>query len=66
MKHQIHCSRPKPNTDELIKLYGQLVFKSWLNELLEGGTGVVLADEKSGAASGQEPLRQPARLTPLQ
>ena len=42
-----------PNTDELIKLYGQLVFKSWLNELLEGGTGVVEADEKSGAvASG--------------
>lgn len=38
-----------PNTDELIKLYGQLVFKSWLNELLEGGTGVVEADEKSGA-----------------
>ncbi|WP_261883096.1 DNA polymerase I [Vibrio pelagius] len=39
-----------PNIDELIKLYGQLVFKSWLNELLEGGTGVVEADEKSGAA----------------
>jgi len=38
-----------PNTDELIKLYGQLVFKSWLNELLEGGTGVVEADENSGA-----------------
>ncbi|MBN3494227.1 DNA polymerase I [Vibrio neptunius] len=44
--------KAEPNTDELIKLYGQLVFKSWLNELLEGGTGVVLADEKSGAASG--------------
>ncbi|UPR28526.1 DNA polymerase I [Vibrio crassostreae] len=39
----------QPNTDELIKLYGQLVFKSWLNELLEGGSGVVEADEKSGA-----------------
>ncbi|MER2498105.1 DNA polymerase I [Vibrio neptunius] len=44
--------KAEPNTDELIKLYGQLVFKSWLNELLEGGTGVVLADEKSGTASG--------------
>ncbi|MEC7941630.1 MAG: DNA polymerase I [Pseudomonadota bacterium] len=42
--------KTQPNTDELIKLYGQLVFKSWLNELLEGGTGVVEADEKSGAA----------------
>lgn len=41
--------KTRPNTDELIKLYGQLVFKSWLNELLEGGTGVVEADEKSGA-----------------
>ncbi|MBW3697673.1 DNA polymerase I [Vibrio sp. T187] len=39
-----------PDTDELIKLYGQLVFKSWLNELLEGGTGVVEADEKSASA----------------
>ncbi|KJY84398.1 DNA polymerase I [Vibrio galatheae] len=39
-----------PNTDELVKLYGGLVFKSWLNELLDGGTGVVEADEKSGAA----------------
>ena len=37
-----------PNKDELIKLYGQLVFKSWLNELLDGGTGVVEAVEKSG------------------
>ncbi|MEZ8195427.1 DNA polymerase I [Vibrio cortegadensis] len=41
--------KAEPNTDELIKLYGQMVFKSWLNELLEGGTGVVEADEKSGA-----------------
>ncbi|MEH0761483.1 DNA polymerase I [Vibrio sp. 16] len=40
----------EPNKDELIKLYGQLVFKSWLNELLDGGSGVVEADEKSGAA----------------
>ena len=38
-----------PNKDQLVKLYGELVFKSWLNELLEGGTGVVEADEKSGA-----------------
>lgn len=43
--------KAEPNKDELIKLYGQLVFKSWLNELLDGGTGVVEADEKSGAQS---------------
>ncbi|WCE29779.1 DNA polymerase I [Vibrio sp. SCSIO 43137] len=42
-----------PDKDELIKLYGQLVFKSWLNELLEGGNGEVEADEKSGRASAK-------------
>ncbi|WP_406732259.1 DNA polymerase I [Vibrio scophthalmi] len=47
--------KEQPNTDELIKLYGQLVFKSWLNELLEGGTGVVEAIEKSGAAVSSAP-----------
>ncbi|WP_112480125.1 DNA polymerase I [Vibrio variabilis] len=36
-----------PNVDELTKLYGQLTFKSWLNELLEGGTGEVQAAESA-------------------
>jgi DNA polymerase-1 len=36
-----------PNVDELTKLYGQLTFKSWLNELLEGGTGEVQAVESA-------------------
>ncbi|MDN3614695.1 DNA polymerase I [Vibrio gallaecicus] len=49
-----------PNTDELIKLYGQLVFKSWLNELLEGGSGVVEADEKSGAVRSNAPATSSA------
>ncbi|MGF1911253.1 DNA polymerase I [Vibrio kasasachensis] len=40
-----------PNKDEMIKLFGQLVFKSWLNDLLEGGTGVVEAAEKSSASA---------------
>ncbi|SON51108.1 DNA polymerase I [Vibrio tapetis] len=40
-----------PNTDELIKLYGQMVFKSWLNELLEGGTGEVEAIERSPSST---------------
>ncbi|MDA0381091.1 DNA polymerase I [Vibrio owensii] len=44
--------KAEPSTDELIKLYGQLTFKSWLNELLEGGTGVVEADESTGVARG--------------
>jgi len=44
--------KTEPNKDELISLYGKLVFKSWLNELLEGGSGVVEADEKSGGTTG--------------
>ncbi len=40
--------KAQPDRDELIKLYGQLVFQSWLNELLEGGDGRVQADEQSG------------------
>ncbi|ELV8804763.1 DNA polymerase I [Vibrio vulnificus] len=50
--------KTEPNKDELIKLYDQLAFKSWLNELLEGGTGVVEADEKAqtSARSGASPV----------
>ncbi|EHD2241621.1 DNA polymerase I [Vibrio vulnificus] len=50
--------KTEPNKDELIKLYGQLAFKSWLNELLEGSTGVVEADEKAqtSARSGASPV----------
>ncbi|EHH3080346.1 DNA polymerase I [Vibrio vulnificus] len=50
--------KTEPNKDELIKLYGQLAFKSWLNELLEGGSGVVEADEKAqtSARSGASPV----------
>ncbi len=42
--------KAEPNEDELIKLYGQLTFKSWLNELLEGGSGTVEAVELAGSA----------------
>lgn len=40
--------KAQPDKDQLISLYGQLAFKSWLNELLEGGTGEIKADETSG------------------
>ncbi len=43
--------KTQPNIDELIKLYGQLTFKSWLTELLDGGNGVIDADEKVGAVN---------------
>ncbi|MFL0916621.1 DNA polymerase I [Vibrio parahaemolyticus] len=42
--------KAEPNKDELIKLYGQLTFKSWLNELLEGGSGIVEAVELADSA----------------
>ncbi|EJP4177591.1 DNA polymerase I [Vibrio vulnificus] len=50
--------KTEPNKNELIQLYGQLAFKSWLNELLEGSTGVVEADEKAqtSARSGASPV----------
>lgn len=35
--------KAEPNKDELMKLFGELTFKSWLNELLEGGDGKIAA-----------------------
>ncbi len=40
-----------PDRDALIELYGKMAFKSWLSELLEGGSGVVEALEKSGVSA---------------
>ncbi|MBE4618573.1 DNA polymerase I [Vibrio navarrensis] len=50
-----------PNKDELIKLYGQLTFKSWLTELLDGGTGVVEAVEKSVSTRAPIAAASPAK-----
>ncbi len=47
--------KAQPDKDQLISLYGQLAFKSWLNELLEGGTGEIKADEKSGRIASSSP-----------
>ncbi|MDP4491603.1 DNA polymerase I [Vibrio sp. AH4] len=40
-----------PDRDALMALYGKLAFKAWLTELLDGGTGVVAADEQAKASS---------------
>ncbi len=48
-----------PDRDALIELYGKMAFKSWLSELLEGGTGVVEAVEKSGASSSSATASAP-------
>jgi DNA polymerase-1 len=47
-------TKQKPDIDELQKLYGQLTFKTWLNELLEGGNGEIVADGSAAkSASGK-------------
>ncbi|ENM5727629.1 DNA polymerase I [Vibrio mimicus] len=40
-----------PDRDALMTWYGKLAFKSWLTELLDGGTGIVTADEQAKASS---------------
>lgn len=35
--------KAEPDKDALMKLFGELTFKSWLNELLEGGDGKIAA-----------------------
>ncbi|CAM3060165.1 DNA polymerase I [Vibrio mytili] len=48
----------EPNKDELIQLYGQLTFKSWLNELLEGGSGSTEAVELAGSTQAHSSSAQ--------
>lgn len=45
-------TKSEPNTDELIQWFGKMAFKRWLSDLLDGGDGKIVADEKA-AASGQ-------------
>ncbi|ENM5768241.1 DNA polymerase I [Vibrio mimicus] len=40
-----------PDRDALMTWYGKLAFKSWLTELLDGGSGIVTADEQAKASS---------------
>ncbi|EEY98070.1 DNA polymerase I [Vibrio sp. RC586] len=40
-----------PDRDALMTWYGKLAFKSWLTELLDGGTGIVTADEQAKVSS---------------
>ncbi len=54
--------KAQPNKDELIKLYGQLTFKSWLNELLEGGSGAVEAVEMAGSVPASSSVSAHAEM----
>ncbi|WP_194090971.1 DNA polymerase I [Vibrio hibernica] len=43
--------KSEPNKDELIQLFGEMTFKSWLNELLEGGDGKIAAIDGAKAVA---------------
>ncbi|WEM42205.1 DNA polymerase I [Photobacterium sp. DA100] len=46
-----------PDTDELTKLFGQLQFRRWLAEMLDGSDGRIVADEKSAVpAAAAKPV----------
>lgn len=44
-------TKSEPNTDELIQWFGKMAFKRWLSDLLDGGDGKIVADEKAASAS---------------
>ncbi|MGF1742553.1 DNA polymerase I [Vibrio profundum] len=43
--------KAEPNHDELVQLFGKMVFKSWLNELLDGGSLVAVKQDSAAAGS---------------
>lgn len=46
-----------PDTDALTKLFGQLQFRRWLSEMLDGSDGRIVADEKAASpAAGSKPV----------
>ena len=50
-------TKSEPNTDELIQWFGKMAFKRWLSDLLDGGDGKIVADEKAAAAGqADEPV----------
>ena len=50
-------TKSEPNTDELIQWFGKMAFKRWLSELLDGGDGKIVADEKAASSSqADEPI----------
>ncbi|MCQ1057909.1 DNA polymerase I [Photobacterium sp. DNB23_23_1] len=46
-----------PDTDALTKLFGQLQFRRWLSEMLDGSDGRIVADEKAASpAADSKPV----------
>ncbi|MGF1725880.1 DNA polymerase I [Photobacterium nomapromontoriensis] len=50
----------QPDTDELTKLFGKLQFRRWLEEMLGGSDGRIVADEKAAA-----PIAESKTIVPV-
>lgn len=51
--------KAEPNVDELTRLFGQLQFRRWLEEMLSGSDGKIVADEKAAQAVASEKVIAP-------
>ncbi|OBU45441.1 DNA polymerase I [Photobacterium damselae] len=51
--------KAEPDVDELTRLFGQLQFRRWLEEMLSGSDGKIVADEKAAQAVTSEKVVAP-------
>ncbi|HIF9446558.1 TPA: DNA polymerase I [Photobacterium damselae] len=51
--------KAEPDVDELTRLFGQLQFRRWLEEMLSGSDGKIIADEKAAQAVASEKVIAP-------
>ncbi|MFG0903869.1 DNA polymerase I [Photobacterium damselae] len=51
--------KAEPDVDELTRLFGQLQFRRWLEEMLSGSDGKIVADEKAAQAVASEKVIAP-------
>lgn len=51
--------KAEPDVDELTRLFGQLQFRRWLEEMLSGSDGKIVADEEAAQAVASEKVIAP-------
>ncbi|HIF9197356.1 TPA: DNA polymerase I [Photobacterium damselae] len=51
--------KAEPDVDELTRLFGQLQFRRWLEEMLSGSDGKIVADEKAAQVVASEKVVAP-------
>ncbi|MDX1303952.1 DNA polymerase I [Photobacterium sp.] len=49
----------EPDTDALTSLFGKLQFRRWLEEMLDGGDGKIVANEKSAKSAAEKKVVAP-------